>query len=42
MYDSSVMPASRSVANTSETLVAAPARDLFTRPVGDLEDFLSY
>ncbi|MCX6891893.1 MAG: hypothetical protein WCL11_02930 [Verrucomicrobiota bacterium] len=37
-----IAAASRSVANTSETLVAAPARDLFTRPVGDLEDFLSY
>jgi hypothetical protein len=34
--------ASRSVHTTSEILVAAPARDLFTRPVGDLQDFLGY
>jgi hypothetical protein len=33
---------SRSTKETSETLVAAPARDLFTRPLGDLSDFLSY
>jgi hypothetical protein len=33
---------SRSVSSTSETLVAAPARDLFTRPVGDLDGWLSY
>ena len=34
--------ASHSVNTTSEALVAGPARDLFTRPVGDLEDWLSY
>jgi hypothetical protein len=34
--------ASRSLKATSDTLVAAPARDLFTRPVGDLEDWLCY
>jgi hypothetical protein len=34
--------ASRSLKNTTQTLVAAPARDLFTRPVGDLQDFLDY
>jgi hypothetical protein len=34
--------ASRSVHTTTEILVAAPARDLFARPVGDLQDFLSY
>jgi hypothetical protein len=33
---------SRSVHTTSETLVAGPARDLFSRPVGDLDDWLSY
>ena len=33
---------SRSTKDTAETLVAAPARDLFTRPVGDLQDFMSY
>jgi hypothetical protein len=34
--------ASRTVKETTQTLVAAPAKDLFTRPVGDLEDWLSY
>jgi len=34
--------ASHSVKTTSETLVAAPARDLFTRPVGDLSDWFCY
>jgi hypothetical protein len=34
--------ASRSVNVTSQTLVVAPAKDLFTRPVGDLNDWLSY
>jgi hypothetical protein len=34
--------ASRSTHETAETLVVGPARDLFTRPVGDLDDFLSY
>ena len=33
---------SRSTKDTAETLVATPARDLFTRPVGDLQDFMSY
>jgi len=33
---------SRSLDATSQTLVVAPARDLFTRPVGDLDDFLCY
>jgi hypothetical protein len=34
--------ASHSLKSTSQTLVVAPAKDLFTRPVGDLDDFLSY
>ena len=34
--------ASRSIEKTAHTLVVAPAKDTFTRPVGDLDDFLSY
>ena len=34
--------ASRSVKTASDTLLVAPAKDLFTRPVGDLNDWLSY
>jgi len=34
--------ASRSTHETTQTLVVGPARDLFTRPVGDFDDFLSY
>jgi len=34
--------ASRSTKDTAETLVVTPARDLFTRPVGDLQEFMSY
>jgi len=30
------------VDKAAKTLVAAPARDTFTRPLGDLEDFLDY
>jgi hypothetical protein len=33
---------SRSVRETTTTLVAAPAKDLFSRPMGDLDDWLSY
>ncbi len=33
---------SRSVGDTTKTLVAAPAKDLFTRPMGDLDDWLCY
>ena len=31
-----------SVKNVAHTLVAEPAKDTFTRPVGDLDDFLEY
>lgn len=31
-----------SVQRTAHTLVAVPAQDTFTRPVGDLDDFLEY
>jgi hypothetical protein len=34
--------ASRSLKPTTDTLIAGPAKDLFTRPVGDLQDFLNY
>ncbi len=33
---------SRTTHETAETLVVGPARDLFTRPVGDFNDFLDY
>ena len=33
---------SRSLDSTSHTLVVAPAKDLFVRPIGDLDDWLSY
>jgi hypothetical protein len=33
---------SRSIKASAETLIAAPARDTFTRPLGDLDDFMSY
>jgi hypothetical protein len=33
---------SRTVKDTTQTLVAGPAKDLFTRPIGDLDDWLSY
>ncbi|HOX57649.1 MAG TPA: hypothetical protein P5205_12975 [Candidatus Paceibacterota bacterium] len=33
---------SGSVDKTAQTLVAAPARDTFKRPLGDLQDFLQY
>ena len=34
--------ASGTVEKTAKTLVAAPAKDTFKRPVGDLADFLDY
>jgi len=34
--------ASRSTHETAQTLVVGPARDLFTRPVGDFDGFLNY
>ncbi len=34
--------ASHSVNKAAHTLVVAPAKDTFTRPLGDLEDFLEY
>jgi hypothetical protein len=37
-----IAAASRSTKDTAATLVVGPARDLFTRPIGDLQDFLSY
>jgi hypothetical protein len=37
-----IAAASHSVATTSETLVCGPARDLLSRPVGDLNDWFSY
>jgi hypothetical protein len=33
---------SGSVGKAAKTLVVAPAKDTFTRPLGDLEDFLDY
>lgn len=30
------------VDKTAHTLVVGPAKDTFTRPIGDLEDFLDY
>jgi len=33
---------SHSVKDAAQTLVAAPAKDTFTRPLGDLDDFLNY
>ena len=33
---------SGSVKQAANTLVVAPAKDTFTRPLGDLEDFLEY
>jgi hypothetical protein len=33
---------SRSVRKTAHTLVTGPAKDTFSRPVGELEDFLEY
>ncbi len=33
---------SHSVKKTAQTLVVAPAKDTFVRPVGDLEHFLDY
>ena len=33
---------SRSIDNTMHTMVVAPAKDTFTRPLGDFDDFLSY
>ena len=37
-----IAAASRSTKDTADTLVVNPAKDLFTRPVGDLQDFMSY
>ena len=37
-----IAAASRSVPTTTKTLVAGPARDLISRPVGDLDDWLCY
>jgi hypothetical protein len=37
-----VAATSHSVGKAAHTLVAAPAKDTFTRPLGDLEDFLDY
>ncbi len=34
--------ASHSVDKAANSLVVAPAKDTFTRPLGDLEDFLDY
>jgi hypothetical protein len=34
--------ASGSVKETARVLVEAPAKDTFIRPVGDLDDFMSY
>ncbi len=34
--------ASHSVDKAAQALVVAPAKDTFTRPVGDLESFLEY
>ena len=34
--------ASHSVPTTTHILLAGPAKDLFTRPVGDLDDWLCY
>jgi len=33
---------SHSVKTTSNVLVVAPAKDVFVRPIGDLDDWLSY
>ena len=33
---------SHSVKNTAHTLVVAPATDTFSRPLGDLDDFMSF
>ena len=33
---------SGSIDKAANTLVIAPAKDTFTRPLGDLEDFLNY
>ena len=33
---------SRSVQQTTKTLVATPAKDLFSRPIGDLDDWFNY
>ena len=33
---------SHSTKDTAHVLVEAPAKDTFTRPVGDLDDFMSY
>jgi hypothetical protein len=33
---------SRSIDKVAHTLVIAPAKDTFTRPLGDFDDFLSY
>jgi hypothetical protein len=33
---------SRSIDKTVHTLVVAPAKDTFTRPLGDFDDFLNY
>lgn len=37
-----VAAASHTIDKTAHTLVVAPAKDTFTRPLGDLEDFLDY
>jgi hypothetical protein len=34
--------ASHSIDKTAHALVVTPAKDTFTRPVGDLDDFLNY
>jgi|SRR5271154_5517854 len=34
--------ASHSVKDTAHVLIQAPAKDTFSRPVGDLDDFMSY
>jgi hypothetical protein len=33
---------SHSIDKTAHTMVVAPAKDTFTRPLGDFDDFLSY
>ena len=33
---------SHSVGKAAHTLVVAPAKDTFTRPLGDLDDFMNY
>jgi hypothetical protein len=37
-----VAATSGSVSKAANTLVVAPAKDTFVRPLGDLEDFLDY